>query len=59
MSRICKLNNNISIFLQIQTELAYVTKYRDDLVAKMEPKQRSIFLEYSQKLKEKVIHFLA
>lgn len=44
--------------LQIQTEIAYVSKYREELIGRMEPKQRKLYLEYFQKLKEKVsAHF--
>lgn len=39
---------------QIQTEIAYVTKHRDELLAAMDPKQRQERLEYCRKLEEKV-----
>lgn len=40
-------------FVQIHTEIAYVTKHRDELLSKMEPKERKERLELCNKLMEK------
>lgn len=42
------------VFLQIHTEIAYVTKHRDEILSKMDAKERQERLELCNKLMEKV-----
>lgn len=39
---------------QVQTEIAYVTKHREEVLAAMDPKQRQERLDICRKLEEKV-----
>lgn len=45
---------NVSIKFQVQTEIAYVTKHREEVLAAMDPKQRQERLDICRKLEEKV-----
>lgn len=47
---------NLQYFRQIQTEIAYVTKHRDELLAAMDDSKRQERLDLCRKLEEKVRH---
>lgn len=56
-NKIYKIRMNpydIVAFLQIHTEIAYVTKHRDEILSKMDAKERQERLELCNKLMEKV-----
>lgn len=48
------LFNFVNLGFQVHTEIAYVKKHRDELLAAMNPEERQKRLDYFSKLKEKV-----